>query len=427
MDCFESIYDYFEKELPDILCQLPLFEEKNIGIYGTGIHTERLIEQYETNVGEIKAKLIFIDSTQESLIEKYNGCYVYNVCDIGKLDLDAIILSSFLYEKEMLQIIQKLYGDKFPIYRFYEDKQEDIFLKEGIYLKPGIKEKKLKINFADFWFDFKPFQFFLTNMLIAKYKLIISDNPDILFCSYFGNEHKKYKNCKKIFIVTEPRKFDFKNYDYAVGYPYLNSEWFFHYNPYITLKDIQIIQDRNYSSISPLAQKKFCNFIYSNETWGKGAYLRKEFCIKLSEYKHIDCPGKVLNNMKGDINDRNSIEWANGKCNFIKDYKFTIAFENTMLDGYTTEKLWDPLRVGSIPIYWGNPLIGKEIHSDTFINCNDFDNDLDAVIKKVKEIDNDDEYYIYMRQKSPFKQSYSSYVLYNDRLMLFLDNIISEI
>ena len=409
MNYFEKFY--YEKLLPDLLYQLPLNKEKYSGIYGTGFHSEFLLKQYKRNVSRIKAKLIFIDSTKKSLTEKYNGYDIYNVCDIGKLGLDAIILSSFLYEEQMLDMIQKLYGDKFLVYKFCGKKQEYILnIKKHTQI---ISERKtIKVNFVDLWSDFKPFNVLFMEILVPKYKFILSDNPDILFCSHFSDEHKKYKNCKKIFVVSEPLDFDFGLYDYAIGYPYLNDKRFFHYNLYLTPENVKRIQDRIHFSTNILNRKKFCNFIYSNESWGDGAKIRKEFCLKLNEYKHIDCPGKVLNNMEDAISARYSTDWSDEKRRFIKNYKFTIAFENHMIDGYTTEKLWDPLSVGSIPIYWGNPLIGREIHSEAFINCNDFDNDFDAVIKRVKEIDNDDEYFTYMLSKTPFKKSYNCYFSY---------------
>ena len=34
-------------------------------------------------------------------------------------------------------------------------------------------------------------------------------------------------------------------------------------------------------------------------------------------------------------------------------YKFTLAMENYVSDDYTTEKLWRPLRLGSVPIVFG--------------------------------------------------------------------------
>lgn len=93
---------------------------------------------------------------------------------------------------------------------------------------------------------------------------------------------------------------------------------------------------------------------------------------------------------------------------FVKQYKFTVAFENHKVEGYTIEKLWDAFKEGSIPIYWGNPLIDREVSSEAFINCNAYDNDWNAVIEKVKEIGSDDAYYMDMLQKSPLKDTYYS-------------------
>lgn len=39
---------------------------------------------------------------------------------------------------------------------------------------------------------------------------------------------------------------------------------------------------------------------------------------------------------------------------FVAKYKFTIAFENAICNDYITEKLWRPLIVGSVPIYYGS-------------------------------------------------------------------------
>lgn len=40
---------------------------------------------------------------------------------------------------------------------------------------------------------------------------------------------------------------------------------------------------------------------------------------------------------------------------FLARYKFVIAFENSACDDYVTEKLWRPLMVGVLPIYFGAP------------------------------------------------------------------------
>lgn len=40
---------------------------------------------------------------------------------------------------------------------------------------------------------------------------------------------------------------------------------------------------------------------------------------------------------------------------FIARYKFVIAYENGICDDYITEKLWRPLSLGVVPIYFGAP------------------------------------------------------------------------
>lgn len=42
-------------------------------------------------------------------------------------------------------------------------------------------------------------------------------------------------------------------------------------------------------------------------------------------------------------------------------YKFTLAMENAICDDYVTEKLWRPLRLGSVPIVFGSPKVKVEI------------------------------------------------------------------
>lgn len=44
-------------------------------------------------------------------------------------------------------------------------------------------------------------------------------------------------------------------------------------------------------------------------------------------------------------------------------YKFTLAMENAICDDYVTEKLWRPLRLGSVPIVFGSPKVKVDILS----------------------------------------------------------------
>ena len=73
---------------------------------------------------------------------------------------------------------------------------------------------------------------------------------------------------------------------------------------------------------------------------------------------------------------------------FISDFKFTFAFENSSFPGYVTEKIYEPMFVNSIPIYWGSELIHKDFNTKSFVNCHDFNND-DEVIDRIIQLDQD--------------------------------------
>ena len=70
----------------------------------------------------------------------------------------------------------------------------------------------------------------------------------------------------------------------------------------------------------------------------------------------------------------------------ISNYKFSICFENTVYPGYLTEKIIDCFVAGVIPIYLGDPDVGKVVPDDIFINMRDY-NSLDDLYIKVKSID----------------------------------------
>lgn len=57
----------------------------------------------------------------------------------------------------------------------------------------------------------------------------------------------------------------------------------------------------------------------------------------------------------------------------ISRYRFTVAFENSIAPGYVTEKLFQPLRAGSVPIYRGAPDVDRYLPAGRcMINADDF-------------------------------------------------------
>lgn len=274
-------------------------------------------------------------------------------------------------------------------------------------------KKEIRVHFTDFWDGFDETNNFIEKILRDEYILIIdSENPDYLFFSVFGDSHKIYYNSIKIFYSGENSIPNFNECDYGIAFNYIDfsdryMRFPLHVDAFNYLSPMTISPEK-------ALNRKFCNFVYSNLS--RCSPVREEFFHKLSEYKRVDSGGRYLNNIGGPVDD---------KLAFIRDYKFTIAFENSTSDGYTTEKISHPFITNSIPIYWGNPLVELEYNPKAFINANRFDS-INDLIEEVKRLDNDDQAYLDMLFQPVWTQSDDYNVIMQDRLCDFLRHIVNQ-
>jgi alpha(1,3/1,4) fucosyltransferase len=167
------------------------------------------------------------------------------------------------------------------------------------------------------------------------------------------------------------------------------------------------------------AKEKFCSFVISGYNPRKNRN-RVDFFHQLSKYKRVDSGGRKLNNIGGPISGG-----SRGKIDFLRRYKFNIAFENRSLPGYSTEKIFEPMVARCLPIYWGNPEIAAEFNPKSFLNYFDFPSEK-ALIEKIIELDKDDEKYLeYVRQ--PYFHSDQPNIYFNgQRLLDFFEKIFSQ-
>ncbi len=264
----------------------------------------------------------------------------------------------------------------------------------------GMNMARIKVLFLGFWKDFDPNDNFILDILRERYDVELSTNPDFLFYSTFSADHLYYTDCVKIFYTNEAITPDFNECDYAVGFDYMSFE-----QRYMRM-DRSVPYDAEQKKALPqsMAQRKFCNFIYFNKDSGHGTRLRQDFCQELMQYRQVDCPGRVMNNMQDAISPRFE-RWEEGKLAFIKEYKFTIAFENCSKAGYVTEKILHPFMAHSVPIYWGDPLIAREFNSKAFVNAHDFAS-TSELIDYIRYLDTHDEAYMSMLREPPMREDY---------------------
>jgi len=63
------------------------------------------------------------------------------------------------------------------------------------------------------------------------------------------------------------------------------------------------------------------------------------------------------------------------KLEILKNFRFCICFENTMINGYITEKIFTCFTAGCVPVYQGAPNVESYIPKECFIDYRDFKSD----------------------------------------------------
>lgn len=126
-------------------------------------------------------------------------------------------------------------------------------------------------------------------------------------------------------------------------------------------------------------EENVCMFISS----GLNNSKRQEYLSELMKYLPIDSYGNWRKNKQ--LPEDNGYR---SKMELLKNYRFTIAFENAVGKDYVTEKFYEPLLSGSVPIYLGAPNINDFSPSPSaFINVCDYPDpkDLADVIQRYCE------------------------------------------
>lgn len=257
---------------------------------------------------------------------------------------------------------------------------------------------------------------------------IDNQHPDVVVYSCFGTQHQRYPEALRIFFTGENIKPDFNTCDYSFGNIKMDYRGKHLWVPFAGITVGQSTVEL--PTITPeMAQRKFCSFIYSQDTVGEGAILRKKFCEQLMrDYARVDCPGRVLHNLNApELADRfDSANWNRSKRGVLGKYKFNIAFENSAAPGYITEKLTDAYLSNTVPIYWGSDGDTAYFPKESMICANDYPTP-EALITRIKEVNENDELYLDMLAANPYRSENQGTLPDFDRLIAdFLKKAVEE-
>ena len=116
---------------------------------------------------------------------------------------------------------------------------------------------------------------------------------------------------------------------------------------------------------------------------------RLEFAKGMMEHIQVDSFGKVLRNADLPFPD----EGGSTKLRVVGGYKFCLSLENSIETDYVTEKFFDPLLAGTVPVYRGAPNVALFAPGDEcFIDASAFRSERELA-DYLKYLDHDDAAY----------------------------------
>ncbi len=260
--------------------------------------------------------------------------------------------------------------------------------------------KTIKIKFVGYWKGFDYERTVLYKILSKHYQVEVSESPDYVICSCFG---EPYAYCKypqvRIMYVGENYLPDFNLVDYGIcNYPvtFLDRAFYF---PFCIDEfghcESLVKKNRFYAETILEEKDLFCNFIAGHESEFN---IRGDFFKELNRYRRVESAGTYLNNMS----NCQTVRWDDdSKNNLQKRCKFTLCFESTKHEGFITEKIVDAFMADTIPIYYGSDSIKEIFNPKAFINVADFTSFKEA-IDRIIEIDKNDEAYLAMLREPIF-------------------------
>jgi len=263
----------------------------------------------------------------------------------------------------------------------------------------------MKLCVVNFWegaFDGDFFNFFFN---LAFDGVVYTNNPheaDLVVTSVFGNVYTNPN--KTLSFIGENIRPSFVNYNYSLSFDYDTYGgrnfrlplWYArlawpgfiqkprksnsHNHGY---EDLISINSLTKGRTLDMSQKtKFCAMIAGNPEG-----LRVNLYNSLSKYKQVDGYGNMFGN-----------SLRTSKFEILLDYKFCLCPENSIYDGYITEKLIDAYAGGTVPIYSGDISVAEDFNYKAFLNYQETKN-MGNFVEYVRGWDNNSEMYKYIYEK----------------------------
>lgn len=261
----------------------------------------------------------------------------------------------------------------------------------------------MKLCVIDFWedaFDGDFFEYFFKTALGDYERVANHDEADVVIKSVFGNTQTNPK--RTIMYIGENMRPSYMGYDYSLSFDYDDYDgrncrlplWYSRIEwegfKYTVRKPNRL--HHGYEQLIPISKltsrrevedgidkKHFCILVANNPEG-----LRVNLYNTLSQYKPVEGFGNMFNR-----------PLVQSKFEIMPYYKFALCPENSIYEGYVTEKIVDAYAGGCIPLYSGTISVSDDFNHKAFLNYRAF-NSMAEFVNEVRYLDNNYQKYMDM-------------------------------
>ena len=285
----------------------------------------------------------------------------------------ALSICCQLYENTKL-LVEQLYW------------QRQITRIKDLVLYHSLSPSTVKIWFDDFWPGFNYYENEIVNLFrqCCNYlglRLDVSNKqPNIVVSSCFSSNYdssKLHHQATKFLYLGENVRPCYEHVDYSLCFDFDNYSGRNLYLPLWFLRlDNYASKNSGYEPInlSSLINTQYC---YDSRPENKVIYIGNNMTpLRKSMIQLLE-----NNNFTVDIYGSQSRP-VESKLEKMKDYKYSLCFENSYHPGYVTEKVFDAFAGGTIPLYWGSEFKPPLNQSATItFSCNSLEDQIEMMIK----------------------------------------------
>ena len=232
------------------------------------------------------------------------------------------------------------------------------------YKKQTCPQAKEQIRFYNLWKEeFRNVWFY---RFMQSRHLLEGSNKKVAFYSVFGSKKLlKYddNDIRCFFTAENVHAYNSKDYadlflsddtvDLSMAFDFFDDDKYLRLPTWVLRffspeSDYEGVKARCEELSKPVGlanRKRYVSIIASWDPTG----LRKEILDEMSQFGRVDCAGKWMHN-----DDSLKCDFGDDKLEYLKSFRFNVCPENSNAYGYVTEKLFDAIDAGCVPVYWGS-------------------------------------------------------------------------